>query len=131
MYHFFVRVFGASISPTNAAPLTVSFETALERLALLPDMFTEPDGSFVWRSHAPEATHWQVDGNLFDRGDTLFYVELKGCCPAAQFQQLLECWSNSGDTFTFEWVERGLLMNEKTFRQIATNSEFTQLPHGD
>ena len=131
MYRFFVRIFAAGDSPTAAAPLPVTFEEALERLAQLPQMFIEPDGAFVWRPLPEVAERWQVDGNLFDRGESLFYVELKGSCPVKQFDEILACLTQEPIAFAFEWVERGLLMNESTFRQMAANPLFPDSPRGD
>jgi hypothetical protein len=74
---------------------------------------------------------WQVDGNLFDRGDSLFYVELKGGCPAENFEQLLHCVRDNTTELAYEWVERGLLMNEANFRRTAENQDFLRSPHGD
>ena len=84
-------------------------------------MFIEPDGAFVWRPLPSVSERWQVDGNLFDRGESLFYVELKGSCPPEQFNALLACLAPVPIDFVFEWVERGLLMNEASFRQLAEN----------
>jgi hypothetical protein len=131
MYRFFVRVFAAGDAPTTAAPLPVTFDEALELLGQLPRMFVEPDGSFVWTSPPGSEPHWQVDGNLLDRGDTLFYAEIKGSCPRGAFDQFLACLSRGDTAFAFEWVERGLLMNEETFRRSAENPAFNDIPEGD
>lgn len=65
-------------------PLSVSFDTACERLSPLERMFLEPDGSFVWTGEA-DGQCWQVDGNLIDQGPSLAYVELQGYCPEDRF----------------------------------------------
>ena len=67
----------------------VSFEHVTDSLAELSQMFIEPDGSFVWTSPAAVDEPWQLDGVLYDRGDRLQYVELKGSCPADSLDQLL------------------------------------------
>lgn len=131
MYRFFVRVFAAGDAPTTAAPLPITFEAAQAALARLPQMLVEPDGSFVWTSPAGTSPPWQVDGNLVDRGETLFYVELKGACSEEAFNQLLASLTTSANSFAFEWVERGLLMTEETFRRSAQNPAFLDLPTGD
>jgi hypothetical protein len=131
LYRFFVRVFATGDAPTTAAPLPISFDDALAALSKLPQMFIEPDGSLVWRSPPDAEPSWQVDGTLVDRGETLFYVELKGSCPGEVFDQLLACFGPSGTPFAFEWVERGLLMNEDTFRRTAQNPAFAEIPPGD
>jgi hypothetical protein len=131
MYTFFVRVFAAGSSPTSAAPLAISFEAAVERLSQLPGMFVEGDGAFVWRS-APHATSsWQVDGTLYDRGTSLFYVEMKGHCPEESFNDFLAALHTADQTWAFEWVSRGLLMTEAAFRLSAANPAFHATPSGD
>lgn len=131
MYHFFVRVFAAGDAPTSAAPLPVTFDHAVVELGRLPQMFIEPDGAFLWRPLPEIAPRWQVEGNLFDRGESLFYVEMKGSCPAKEFNEMLACLSSDDTRFAFEWVERGLLMNEATFRRSAENPDFVASPRGD
>ena len=131
MYRFYVRVFAAGDSPTSAAPLPATFDDALAKLAALPQLFIEPDGAFLWRPLPTALKQWQVEGNLFDRGASLFYVELKGSCPQEQFDQILASLAPSGQNFAFEWVERGLLMNEPTFRRSAENPSFVESPRGD
>ncbi len=117
MYHFFVRVFAAAADSMHGRQLEISFDHALAALADLPNLFIEPDGSFVWTGSTP--VRWQVDGNLVDRGDTLFYVELKGSCPPAALDQLLACLARTRTAFCFEWVQRGEWMDEAAFRRTA------------
>lgn len=112
MQHFFVRVFAAG-SPQVGQPLPVSFETAVAALEQLPQMFTEPDGSFVWRSPPGVTPPWQVEGTLVDGGATLLYVELKGCCPAPAWEQLLACFSHGPTRFAIESVLEGRTMNNE------------------
>ena len=59
------------------------------RCPLLPRMFIEPDGSFVWVSTDAVQPTWQVDGSLYDRNGRLLYTELKGTCSRDPFQSLL------------------------------------------
>jgi hypothetical protein len=118
-YSFFVRIYAAGASPHEPSPLAITFETAFQQLADLPGMFIEPDGSFVWRKTQSENDAWQLDGNLFDRGASLFYVEVKGSCPREAFDQLLTAIRGATVEFAFEWVDRGQFMNEPTFRNHA------------
>src|SRR3972149_1617319 len=60
----------------SATPMGTSFEAARQRLAQLERMYTEADGSFVWVSSQGEPA-WQIDGNLYDVGDRLLFVDLK------------------------------------------------------
>jgi hypothetical protein len=95
-----------------------SFETAETRLAALPRMFIEPDGSFVWVAGEGEPG-WQVDGNLYDRHEQLLYVELKGACPAPAFDRLLGALEWPRTPLMFQWTHEALLMDEAEFRRLA------------
>jgi hypothetical protein len=64
---------------------------------------------------------WQIDGNLIDRGDSLAYVELKGRCPKEQFDRLLAAFGWPQAALSFQLPQRGLLLSEAEFRQLATN----------
>ncbi len=83
-------------------PFPVTFEQAAESLERLPRMYFEPDGSFVWvgdsglrsgggdtAADATPSAAWQLDGQLQEAAGRVLHVELKGDCPAEQFQQLL------------------------------------------
>jgi hypothetical protein len=76
-------------SSLQSTPLPVTFELAAERLEAFPRMHLEPDGSFVWVSASNAAVAWQVDGNLYDRGDRLNHVEIKGTCLPEQLLRWL------------------------------------------
>jgi len=101
------------------APLPVTFDHALTGLEQLDRLFIEPDGSFVWTGALPDGTSWQVDGNLIDRGDQLAYVELKGHCPEAQLNRILETigWPNA--ELAFELTRQGSVVAEAEFRRLA------------
>src|SRR5829696_1862669 len=87
LYRCHARVFAAADSDARLVP----FDQAITALAALPRMLVEPDGSFVWTANLDVVPRWQVDGNLVDGGETLYYVELKGSCPAEAFDELLKC----------------------------------------
>jgi len=103
--------------PSAARRGFASFDAALTALEQLPRMFAEPDGSFVWVGETPD--RWQVDGNLFDRGDELAYVSLSGACPAAEFDQLLRCFGWPEIELVFELTREGVYVDEATFREFA------------
>jgi len=114
MQRFFVRVFAAN-GPAGKT-LRVTFDAALSTLAELPRLVVEPDGSFVWKSSPGISPPWQVDGTLVDGGRTLFFCELKGCCPPEPLDQLLACLSDGTARLLFEAVEQGTMMGEEEFR---------------
>ena len=114
-FHIAVRG-GLAVS---TGPLSVAFDHALAALERLDRLFIEPDGSFVWAGSLPDGTTWQVDGNLIDRGDFLAYVELKGRCPEAQFNQILTTFNWPGALLAFELTRRGSVVEEAEFRRLA------------
>ena len=102
-------------------PLSVTFDRALVALNQFDRMFIEPDGSFVWAGVSSDGERWQVDGNLIDRGDYLAYVELKGRCPEAQLNQILDALGWPEAALAFELTRRGVVVDEEEFRRLAAN----------
>ena len=119
MLRFHVAIHGEG----NQAPLAMGFETARERLEVLPRMFIEPDGSFVWRGETKVREAWQVDGNLIDRGDVLAYVELKGVCPSERLDELLRALGWPETKVVFQLVRTGVVVEEGEFRRVAETEE--------
>ena len=97
------------------AALPVSFEEAESRLAALPRLFIEPDGSFVWVSNDGESPAWQLDGMMYDREGHLLYVELKGNCSTTSFRNLLAAIGDPGTLFVVQLVRHGLVMDADEF----------------
>jgi hypothetical protein len=75
---------------SNGGPLPTSFETVCERLAKLPRLYIELDGSWVWTGEDATGRPWQLDGMLYDAADSIQYVDLKGRCPHEIWQVLIE-----------------------------------------
>lgn len=94
-----------------------SFEQVSNALASLPRMFVEPDGAFVWVSTAEP--HWQVDGVLYDGAGRLWYVEIKGRCPEAEFNRLLASLGWPQTSLRFQLVQEAVWLDEQAFRQHA------------
>ena len=117
MLTFHIAIRGGLAGSTG--PLTVTFDQALSAFESFDRLFIEPDGSFVWTGSLPDGTTWQLDGNLIDRGDFLAYVELKGRCPQAQFDQILTALGWPGVRLAFELTRRGTVVEEAEFRQLA------------
>jgi hypothetical protein len=104
---------------TAAVPLPVSFEAVLAGLELLPRLFIEPDGSFVWRGTTEAGLAWQVDGNLVDRGQVLDSVELHGACPGERLDEILRLLGWPAAELTFALPRRGVVLTEEAFRRQA------------
>jgi hypothetical protein len=121
MLKFHVLVHGSC--GKAVAALSVTFDVALTALESLPRMFIEPDGSFVWTGVELQRENWQVDGNLIDQGDVLAYVELKGCCPEAEFHALLKAFGWPAAEILFQMPERGIFLREPEFRRLAASNE--------
>jgi len=102
-----------------AAPLSVSFDTALVQLGQLSRLYIEPDGSFVWRGIAEDGSQWQIDGNLIDRGQVLDRVELAGQCPSERLDDILRTLGWPCEPLTFQLPRLGLFLTEEEFRRQA------------
>lgn len=109
-----------TLSPTQLErPLDVSFERASERLAELPRLFIEPDGSFVWVGDS-SGPAWQVDGVLYDRAGRVQYVELKGNCPVERFDELLAAFDWPRQAILLQLVREALFVEAREWRRILT-----------
>lgn len=119
MLHFHVSIHGTDAAHFTCTALPASFDAVLTQLSLLPRLFIEPDGSFVWRGGDTEEGEWQVDGNLIDRGDVLAYVELSGCCSRERFDELLQAVGWPEQALAFQLPRRGVFLDEAEFRRQA------------
>jgi hypothetical protein len=119
LFAFQVSVRGGT--PLGTGALECTFDEALSAFEQLDRMFIEPDGSFVWTGAASDGQPWQVDGNLIDQGDCLAYVELKGHCPEAQFDQILTALGWPDAPLVFELTRQGVVIDEQEFRRIAAS----------
>lgn len=117
LYRFHVNVFAAS----ESAPFAVTWEDAAALLERLPRMIFELDGSFVI-SGDDAGRRWQVDGHLFDFAGRLHRIELRGACPPAVFDELLQCVGWPDQSLVFEMVREGVRVDEQDFRWRALDS---------
>jgi hypothetical protein len=101
-----------------------SFEEVAADLARLERMYIEPDGSFVWVSSRGEAP-WQVDGNLYDHQERVRLVDIKGSCPAEQFDALISALGWPQTQLVFQLVRAAIFLDEAEFRR------WILLPTGD
>jgi hypothetical protein len=97
-------------------PLPITFEVAVEKLGSLPRLYVEPDGSFVWVSGGSDDL-WQLDGMLWDRGEALQYVELKGYCSQAAWQQLIATLPVDTGMLLVQLIEHAVYLSESEFRR--------------
>lgn len=106
-------------------PMDADFDASLERLAGLERLYVEPDGSFVWTSPAPAAgrgaarERWQVDGNAFEKDGRVLLVDLKGACPAVDFDRLAAAFGWPGQQLMMQLVRPAVFLEEADFRGHA------------
>ncbi|MEX2114869.1 MAG: hypothetical protein WD845_16875 [Pirellulales bacterium] len=113
--------FGTLLVPQSAlagAAFDCDFETALDRLGQLARMHCEPDGSFVWTAPNGEPA-WQLDGNLYDRGQRLSHVDVQGSCPSERFDQLLAALGWPRTPLVFQLRREAVVLDESELRRIA------------
>ena len=108
------------VVPRDAAgePLMIGFDEALDRLAGLDRLYVEPDGSFVWVGPGGEG-RWQVDGNAYERHGRVLNVDVKGQCPAADWERFLRAWGWPMADLIVQLVRAGVFVDEPTFRRRA------------
>ena len=104
------------------ASFTCTFEAAADRLAKLPRMFIEPDGSFVWVSGDAQPV-WQVDGNLYDRAGRLQFVDLQGTSTPECFEEFLAALGWPQQQLAFLLTREGIALDEQAFLAWA-DSEY-------
>jgi hypothetical protein len=115
---------GRTVRPLNVTasdvtePLGVTFDEAVRRLEALPRFFLEPDGSFLWTAREGPKV-WQTEGVLYDRGDRLHYVEMKGSCPPAEFDALLRAFGWPETPLAFQLIRQAVFLGEEEFRAFA------------
>ena len=114
MLHFHVIIQAAS------QPWSVTFDQAFAAMEGVPSVFIEPDGSFL-RTSRPGEPKWQVEGNLYDQGPSLAYVEMKGCCLEEQLDELLRPLGWPEKVLTFQMVREGTQLSEADFRKAAVS----------
>jgi len=113
-----VRPLGIARDALGTTTMDCSFEEARERLGELERLYSEPDGSFVWASSQKDR-HWQIDGNLYDRDGRLLFVDLKGTCPAKQFDRLLRAFGWPKTKLMFQLTREAVFLDEAEFRRFA------------
>ena len=101
-----------------STPLPIGFDDVLNKLGNLPRLYAEPDGSFVWTSPHDHA-RWQVNGNLYERNDNVLFVEIKGSCPASEFNQLLACFLPDEKACVVQLTRPAVFVTAAVFRAHA------------
>jgi hypothetical protein len=109
-----------ALAPERLGSITLprTFEEVAADLARLERLFIEPDGSFVWVSSRQDAP-WQVDGMIYDHQDRVRFVDLKGVCPADQFDRLLTVLGWPQTRLMFQLTHQAILLDESEFRRYA------------
>jgi hypothetical protein len=115
------------LSPQQQSePFSISFETATQRLADLPRMFLEPDGSFVWVSADGAEPAWQLDGVLNDRACRVISVEIKGTCSRRPFEQMLSIFDWPATPLLIQLVQTAVFLEVAEFFRLVDGSRSTE-----
>lgn len=120
-----LRVYGehcATDSPSisRGGPLRISLEKAQANLQRLARMFVEPDGSFLWTGQDDVGgLHWQLEGTAYDDGRVVRYIDLRGQCPPAQWQEFLAAFEESTASVTLELLDRNLIVDGEWLSRSA------------
>ena len=91
--------------PFMGEPFELDFEEVVEAASRLERFFIGPDGSFVWVS-SHDMTPWQLDGNLCNQEQSLLFMDIKGNCPPAEFDRLLNLLGWPATVLMFEFDAR-------------------------
>jgi hypothetical protein len=105
-----------------AAPLAISFEDCVAAMQSLPRMFVEPDGSFVWTGHH-DGGDWQLDGSVADRRGHVVWIEVRGRCPSARFDQILRVLGWPEVPLMFQLRRAGVVVEESELRRLLWPDE--------
>jgi predicted transcriptional regulator len=125
MYRFHVIVQAADAEGRPVTFWELSFEQAAQRLSRLPRMDVEPDGALLWAGTDESGERWQVEGTLMDGGAALAYVELKGSCPPAAWDELLRALGWPGQRLVYQLPQDGRWLSESQFRAHAARAPAT------
>ena len=87
-------------------------------------MFVEPDGSFLWSGvsvvSAAEASasanqhsgaQWQLEGTVYDDGQVVRYIELRGQCPLACWHEFLAAFDESLASIVLELLDQNQIVD--------------------
>ena len=108
----------AGADGSRPVPLHISWEEALLRLEKLPRMFVEPDGSFLWTGEATaEAAQWRLEGTVYDDGQVVRYIELRGQCPLRQWQEFLGAFDESFSTVVLDLLDQSTVVEGEWLRR--------------
>jgi hypothetical protein len=98
------------------------FQAALDRLSALPRAYAEADGSFVWGSCQGEPA-WQIEGKLYERSGQVLFADLKGTCPAGEFDRLLAAFGWPETKLMFQLTREAVFLEEAEFRRFAATTK--------
>jgi hypothetical protein len=119
-----VRAAGVEITCLDTAALTrenlfsVGFDDVLARLAGLVRTDVEPDGFFV-RTGQAAGRYWQLNGHLFELGEWLWRVDLRGEGPRQALDEVLLTLGWPETPLVYQLIPLGVTVDEADFRHWA------------
>ncbi|MFK7734631.1 MAG: hypothetical protein AB8B50_01300 [Pirellulaceae bacterium] len=126
-FHFHLkRMRPSSGGAGEGIPFECEFEELVARLAALPGMFVELDGSFVFRSQGAnsgnssdcaEAERWQMDGMIYDNSvpdgnggqvGRVIWCEIRGQFSREVWEQVLACFETPVEDLVAVQLDQGV-----------------------
>jgi hypothetical protein len=109
------------VSPQRLVqPMALRFEDVIARLAVLPRLFIEPDGSFVWVNPHSGAPAWQIDGQLHDAAGGLMTIELKLMGNQPDWSSVARCVGWPRQQLLFQLLQHGTFLDDAAWQAVYT-----------
>lgn len=88
-------------------------------------MFVELDGSFLWTGQSPEtpSRQWQLEGTIYDDGQVVRYIDLRGDCPLSVWKTFLAAFDATLATVTLQLVEDDLIVRGQWLEQQLASED--------
>lgn len=115
------------IVPIPGQRLTQSMESFAETVSRWPGMYFEMDGSFVWVRESDDS-RCQIDGMLYDRNDSIEYLDLKGTATGNLWLELFNAiLGKTPECLNLEEMDENLRVHTVSHGEYKTIRQFLQM----
>lgn len=113
--------------PIPGQRLTQSMESFAETVSRWPGMYFEMDGSFVWVRESDDS-RCQIDGMLYDRNDSIEYLDLKGTATGNLWLELFNAiLGKTPECLNLEEMDENLRVHTVSHGEYKTIRQFLQM----
>jgi hypothetical protein len=106
--------------------LTQSMELFAETVSPWPGMYFEMDGSFVWVRESNDS-RWQIDGMIYDRNDSIEYLDLKGAATGDLWLELFNAiLGKTPECLNLDELDQNLRVHTVSHGEYKTIRQFIQ-----